>query len=467
MKQALKILSLALILFLSFSTIYGQEEEWENPWEAMLIQEVENPNPVYKPVLGFGFGWLTYLGDIQDNYTRVISGAPGIKFNINTFLDKKHFTKLNFAGLYGSLVVNHRDPQSSLPEDNLNMKSEIFTFGINLEYNFGNFTSARPRVRPYISMGIEAFNFTSKTNLMDANGNTYYYWNDGTIHNLPQTHPNALTSSILTLDNDYETDMYNQYRRLTTSSYAQVSASIPLDFGFDFVISDRAIVRFGTSLHYTFTDFVDNITPEAITYNSNLTENGRNDMFAFTYVTFHMDMFSSKKTITQQFLFAMLDDDYTAMMFSDEDGDNILDFVDECPDTPPNVAVNDTTGCPLDDDFDGVYNYEDQEPNSRPGVLVGDDGVELTESVLAVQYGEVNAVTAERAYMIPLSRSWNRFSSSSGDLQIPEKFKRIDADGDGFLTFKEVLGAIDLFFDEDSGYVPEDMYELNEFFFAQ
>lgn len=49
----------------------------------------------------------------------------------------------------------------------------------------------------------------------------------------------------------------------------------------------------------------------------------------------------------------------------DSDGDGVPDRLDECPDTPPGVEV-DEKGCPLDRDGDGVPDYKDDCPDD-PG----------------------------------------------------------------------------------------------------
>lgn len=57
----------------------------------------------------------------------------------------------------------------------------------------------------------------------------------------------------------------------------------------------------------------------------------------------------------------------------DSDGDGIPDYMDQCPNTPGGVKVNDK-GCPLDSDGDGVPNYLDQCPNTPEGVKVDTKG---------------------------------------------------------------------------------------------
>jgi OOP family OmpA-OmpF porin len=57
----------------------------------------------------------------------------------------------------------------------------------------------------------------------------------------------------------------------------------------------------------------------------------------------------------------------------DSDGDGVTDDLDQCPNTPQGVSV-DEVGCPLDSDGDGVPDYLDQCPNTPQGATVDDVG---------------------------------------------------------------------------------------------
>ena len=57
----------------------------------------------------------------------------------------------------------------------------------------------------------------------------------------------------------------------------------------------------------------------------------------------------------------------------DSDGDGVPDHLDECPNTPKGVKVDDR-GCPLDTDGDGVPDYLDECPNTPKGVEVDEKG---------------------------------------------------------------------------------------------
>lgn len=53
----------------------------------------------------------------------------------------------------------------------------------------------------------------------------------------------------------------------------------------------------------------------------------------------------------------------------DADGDGVLDADDQCPDTPADVQV-DAKGCPLDSDGDGVFDYVDRCAGTPQGAAV-------------------------------------------------------------------------------------------------
>ena len=64
----------------------------------------------------------------------------------------------------------------------------------------------------------------------------------------------------------------------------------------------------------------------------------------------------------------------------DSDGDGVYDYLDQCPNTPKGVKV-DEKGCPRDSDGDGVYDDQDQCPGTPKGAKVNDKGCWVLEGI--------------------------------------------------------------------------------------
>ncbi len=453
MNKLIRLLSVVLCLGLVQQVLAQDDEAY---YESLLNEEVKVENPVYLPVLGISFGTLNFYGDVHNNVRNPFVGTPGYRVNAATFIDNKHFLRANFYFMLGTLVANQRSYTDTAL--NRNFSSNITSFGLNLQFNFENFIKEnknKVKINPFVSLGIEDIQFNSKTDTSDIHGNHYYYWTDGTIRNIPEKDAGVMPSKILQRSyNYYPTDL----RALNNGTYASSTFSIPISIGIDFTITDRINLRIGEELHYTFTKNIDNmawLTGHA---------NKMMDKFTYSYISLHFDLFSSAKTILVHKLFAEVDNfDYA--MFGDEDNDGVYDIYDKCPGTPFGVAV-DSVGCPYDTDNDGVPDYLDKEPNTAPGAMVDEDGVTIKPEVLAEKIN-IDAVDRKDvdAFLL-MHRAQSRYKGKPS-IPLPEKFKQVDLDGDGYISFDELIKAIDDFFDSSSKLTTKDIYELQDFFFDQ
>lgn len=448
-----------LVWFLFVSQTATAQVEEDDEFTRMLQEEVEVENPVYKPVIAFGPGTFNFMGDVNDFYSGLFGAQPGIRVNISTFLDNRRNYRLNFFMLYGNLSGNERSHINL--ERNLNFKSEIINFGINTEYTFKSLFRRVRWITPFVSAGVESFQFNSKADLHDSQGRPYNYWSDGTIRNIPENSPGSHESIIIQRNYVYETDLRSA-NLYGLGNYPQLSFAIPVDYGLDFRVSDRVYMRVGSSVHFTFTDLIDNVSSAG----TGISGTKRNDRFSYSYVTFHLDLFSDPETFIVERLYADLEFDYT--LIEDADNDGVFDFWDKCPDTPPGVEV-DEYGCPVDSDGDGVPDYLDLEPDTRPGAMVDERGRELTPDLLAELLGNSrNAVSRDEAGMPAPLRPYTYSGYTPGRYQeIPERFRFLDTDGDGYISFEELIRAINIFFDGEYGLTVQDIYELNDFFFSQ
>ena len=445
-----KFLPVFLVFFLSAQIVLAQ-----GGYEDLLFEEVEVENPVYMPVLGIGAGYINYYGELQTDFKNLIAGQPSYRINLFQYIDKKHAWKINANVMFGNMSGYERSYIDT--SKNLNFETSLFSIGLNVEYAFGNIFQGTRKIRPFISLGAEYMNLGNiKTDLKDKDGNQYVYYPDGTIR---------VGDMVVIRDYDYETnirDLEEFYGRDADNCYDKSTAAIVVDAGLDFQISNRVALRLASSLHYTFTDDLD-----AISYKNTVGRIGdtKTDMFSFTYVSLNIDLFSEAKTKIIESYFADLDDfDYT--LLADGDKDEVLDLGDDCPDTPKGVAV-DSVGCPRDDDGDGVPNYIDKEQFSHKGALVDEFGAEISPNKIRESlYQDLAAVKRDELYMMPVGMGWSKYSEMI-NVEIPEKYKKLDKDKDDYISFDELLDAINGFFDFDSEFTTDDIYDLNNFFFAQ
>jgi hypothetical protein len=457
-----RILVLLILAWLAPMGLLAQEDELDR----LLNEEVENINPVYKPVVGFGFGVLNYFGDIKNNYYSPTIGTLGYKVNLSTYIDNGRFFKAEFSFMGGKLNGNERSYTD--PGKNFNFQTSIYSFGVGVNYDFDHFYKKKDRrIHPFVSLGIGTTLFNSRTDSMASTFDSdlgievekkYHYWDDGTIRDIPQSLGDPDLSHLMKRDFTYETTLRESDWGL--GQYAQYAFVIPFDFGIDMQLSDRMMIRLGNSFCYAFSDVIDHVSSKNT---SGRIGNPGNDMFNFTYLSFHLDLFSSAKTLKIERLFR--DMEFDPMLFGDEDNDGWMDGWDDCPGTPLGVAT-DSTGCPIDSDKDGIDDYLDKEPASRSGAFVNDDGVEITEEDLIALLDKSMAVGRNEINLY--IHASDAYSGRRGTgLPIPEKFRSIDTDKDNYISFDEMLKEIDRYFDFESSLSAADIYELNSFFFSQ
>ena len=326
---------------------------------------------VFRPRIGLGTGVMTYYGEIQNyqkSFSSTVNRYGGLVY-ANAPISRMFNVEL--SALYGKISANERTLAR-----NFNFQSRIRMGSVMLYYNFYPlFQANRAHFHPFVGFGFSSFEFLSKTDMFDANGQQYYYWNDGSIMNMDQNDPLASTDAVpLVRDYTFETDL-REMNLDNLGKYREQNFSMPLTLGVEWHMSSRWDFRISTSYNLLFSDLVDNISPAGVGIREG---DQKNDKILFTYVSLSYDLQFGKGKSDED----SVDDEglpmYAAWDPNDFDKDGVIDAFDQCPATPIEALV-DEQGCPLDTDQDGVADFMDDEPNTKLGSYVDEFGVTLTE----------------------------------------------------------------------------------------
>jgi hypothetical protein len=342
----------------------------KSPYEEE--DHIENPN------IGLGVGVLSFHGDINSKISQsLLSGRTASELTVTQrFSD---CFSINFNVLFGKLGANERFAPDNR---NANVESEIRAGSVSLVYDFGNYLPPGRNATPFISLGVSGFEFLSKTDLKDKNGNTYYYWSDGTIRNIDQNASNASDAVLLKRDYTYESDVRNTTLK-QYGKYSEHSFAIPFGIGFSFRINNFITFRISNTMYYTFTDKIDGIVHN----NPNRIVAGfKNDNFMMTSCGISYN-FRYKRTAVAPEIEGFKNPyaDFNRIDKEDKDKDGVPDLIDSSQGTPEGVVV-DTLGRPLDEDKDAIPDYRDKEKASPAGAIVSPKGKVLSDEEIADMY---------------------------------------------------------------------------------
>ncbi len=407
------------------------------------------------PSIGGHIGTLSYIGDIAGSKNG--SALTDWKVGYGFYLEKKigNVFGISMNGTFGKVSKSQLDENVFL-----NFESDIMAFDLNALFDFDNglIFKKETAVVPFISVGVGYLTFNSKGDLM-GNGNTYYHWSDGSLHDQSQTMLGSDTSSVeIKRDYHYESELQD-----SLVDYAKNSFFIPLRVGFKFKVTDNLGLRMSAAYMLTFTDYIDNVA------------GGANDRLFSTNISLQYNFGSHSSTKPDD---KYKDFDFSTIDDSDFDGDGVIDRKDLCQGTPKGVGV-DNKGCPLDGDGDGVADYLDKELDTPGGTIVNEEGVTLTDEMIALQekmkdsvVTEYKVFTAEELSKDEIDEIQKQYmeannASSNTEQKIPEIFKALDIDGDKFISAKEVTGAIDGFFEGENNLTAKNLNELIDYYFDQ
>ncbi len=302
-----------------------QNKYWILPVLLMIfsIPGLSQQN-IYKWRVGITTGLMNYKGDIETKYFPNSFDDPmfdklSYSFEIERKLSKSFGLQASF--LYGTLTANDIkyksdgsvDVVNSNYDRALNFQSDIRGGSIRMIYHFDNnkIQSWNARLSPYLFAGFGITRFDVFADLMNKDGDFYYYWSDHTIRDLPESPGNASVSNIIEQDKQYETNLKN----LGTENDIAIpdqTFNIPFGLGLKYRLSERFNLNLQFDAKYAFSDKIDDISGKYRTsYNSLFQEyaanpngstetyrgnsDGKNDIYFYGSIGLHINFGEKKK----------------------------------------------------------------------------------------------------------------------------------------------------------------------------
>lgn len=448
-------LTLLFIAVLGFTAVKAQENI-----DSTQVEEQKEKKKV-PLTYSLNLGFYNYRGDV--GYIRelgtVESFTPAVHIGAEYKLHSAFGIGLN-AG-YGTLVKNEVERNSFR-----NFKSAILSGGLRATFHFANgFILAEDYpIDPFISFGVDALSFTPKADLLDKDGNAYFYWQDGTVRDVPQ---GSLTSNEIQRDHDYETE-------IPANGESNIALAFPVEAGFNFMVTPYLKGQLKQSVLLTNSDFIDGYVAGKA-----------NDMVLFTSVGV---IFNPAGLVKREKKSREFDEiDFVSLLKADGDADGVLDIDDKCQLTEEGIKV-DNFGCPLDTDADGIPDHLDKEIETpETAIKIDSNGVAIPDSLVAkaaqdtvvtlrdelcefypsmcqgdetdIEYQILNTGSADKSLLSSKIEPSNK--------PIEEIKKAVDIDRDGKVTSKEIYESIDRYFDGKSEVDLGDIHKLIDYYFEQ
>jgi len=131
-------IGLALGFVLVAILVSAQEEPIDSsifkgpsPYEYILLDTTPQPEKlVYKPIIGIGRGFFTFLGDVRDNYyAHPTVGRGAWNFLVTRTMNK--YFDLRFNVIYGKMTGNTQTNGKFI-----NFQTDALIGGVMAQYNF-------------------------------------------------------------------------------------------------------------------------------------------------------------------------------------------------------------------------------------------------------------------------------------------------------------------------------------------
>lgn len=396
------------------------------------------------PSISAGAGLTVFTGDVgKSNHTG------GIFRNAYRFSVEERFGNWIGADVFAQYGKLSRSERSLTL--NRNFESPVLFAGASALLYLDNdvILPRKGSFAPFVTAGFGWMKFDPHGDLKAKNDSTYYYWSNGSIHDVAENSPNVAYAHYLQRDYTYETQLKD-----STTNYARSTFGIPLGVGVRFKMGQHFGVTLNATYYMTFSDYIDNV------------KDGGNDSWWW----YGCSVYYRFGKVTQEDNGGA---DAATLLNEDFDNDGVPDINDQCQGTPVNVKV-DAKGCPLDSDGDEIPDFRDKQADTPKGMAVDADGVGIDYAQIEQQAQKDSTNQAQKESFAgnpsqeALKQGDKDLQPKSGSDCLPVEYRAADYNKDCVISADEINRVIDEFFDGTTqSWTADSINKLIDFFFDQ
>jgi outer membrane protein OmpA-like peptidoglycan-associated protein len=239
-----RLLILLLLLASSFSPGIAQWHQWH---------------------VGVGGGAMSYYGDLSHKFVNLNLQEPAYHAFAERLLRKSVYLRLESVN--GQLLGSDRAPGGWINKGldgndyfarSLNFRTRVHDANLSLVFYLvpkGERERA-PFLSPYFRLGVGVGYFDVFGDLLNENGDRYYYWSDLSIRDRAEDAPDANQAIRVSRDIDYETNL----RELAIEkNYNRFKWQIPAAVGLRMRLAEHLSLMLEAQFTYAMTDYLDNV----------------------------------------------------------------------------------------------------------------------------------------------------------------------------------------------------------------
>ncbi len=318
----------------------------------------------------------------------------------------RHRTVPGANGIGGGLVEDTFNPYANNDQGWFpSHKTRYMYLALQGVLNIGNilFHNDRNKWNWYMTLGAGFDNHKTMLDLLDADGNPYRNLVDDSGYTVERFNTKSGRSDIKSAlndiyDGDYETEGYKKKGIFRLGDETNIHVVFTGSMGVARKINKRFNIGLEHQIMVTDNDYLDGIKFRTADDQTNNVDIGH-----YTNVRLAINLGNFDKVTEPLYWLNPLDATFNDIAelkkrpeldLTDEDGDGVVDMLDQELNSPAGCAV-DTRGIVLYSDGDGLADCKDAEPYSPPGYTVDSRGVAEVPAIETLNEGDVIRIMNE------------------------------------------------------------------------